>query len=774
MLRPLQLLGLGFVSVLLPPVSSGDGGVVMVAPAGYEVAGPDDCPTVVDDAVEALYFSGSQSCVSLVVRDPQPIDVRNALELMKLVYRPISVGSADEPRIPGAVYFTLLDDPEQAWETLVFTGAAYLYSFEMHSEPGAATSVSQRRALLAELALDQLEAEVKVSGPVPADPADPEVSNDPELSRLLVDVPTVLGEDLQGPISVVDSPVEFPADKQAIADVLYRRTRSAQTAWFGDGIGYFVKIDRHPVERFTAATLGLTESLPLSSDTTLTVADLPDGAIARRYPTTNGSGGTTGVFFRRGPLLISVIVSTSIDSQAMADLDGNAAIIAAAQAATIPDGGSEPYYFPSLLAGSLATLGLVTGAGVGLPLVARRLARLRAPIMAQGGPPLAGAPTLDSSQASRKLRRRGLALLLVQAAALNVAVIGFLGALGWIGWLLGLVALLCGVFATRWARDNDLVVPGRQASVPAVALSAVALSAVALGCLVAGLGFSAAALRDLTFGPSLSIMEQADAVAVSPEQLSGAKALGGLALLVVGAALARTARARWRADANRLRLSDPRPPVLYLRSFDDDNIPLPSNFSARHPFTELVSLRGSTPFEEIVAWELSRYGPVIAVGRQHQSLASLGAAREHLDDRTWRTSVTERMTNAALIVVTIGATPGLAWELDTLASSNHLSRTIFVFPPLPADELRQRWNFVTVALRQAGTEIGPLGVDPGSTLYAIPGPRSLAVIGDRRDEASYQAGLRRLLDSIATSPDAVGKLDPGQCSPVSLASRQPS
>ena len=65
-------------------------------------------------------------------------------------------------------------------------------------------------------------------------------------------------------------------------------------------------------------------------------------------------------------------------------------------------------------------------------------------------------------------------------------------------------------------------------------------------------------------------------------------------------------------------------------------------------------MRGADPFEESVAWELNSYGPVVAVGRPGRSLASLGAAREHLSDETWRAQVANRMEEAGIIAVAHG------------------------------------------------------------------------------------------------------------------------
>src|SRR5262249_59690807 len=87
---------------------------------------------------------------------------------------------------------------------------------------------------------------------------------------------------------------------------------------------------------------------------------------------------------------------------------------------------------------------------------------------------------------------------------------------------------------------------------------------------------------------------------------------------------------------------------------------LPTSVSARGPFLELFTLRGTDPFEEALTWEIEPFGPVVAVGRPGRPLGSLGAARDHLPDAVWQPEVARRMGEARGIVVGLGGTDGLA------------------------------------------------------------------------------------------------------------------
>ena len=239
-------------------------------------------------------------------------------------------------------------------------------------------------------------------------------------------------------------------------------------------------------------------------------------------------------------------------------------------------------------------------------------------------------------------------------------------------------------------------------------------------------------MRYLLLKPSLAQLRWSDLLGLSPRGVGVAFAIGGLIVAVIGGILFRIARALGRADTRKLLAVDRRPPVLYLRSFGDDSVPLATIASARRPFFELFSFRGRDPFEEAVAWEFATYGPVVAVGRPGHSLASLGAAREHLSDDTWQDQVAQRMHDARAVVVATGETPGLRWEVSQVVAGGHLGKAVFVFPPLDGEALARRWEFTSTALAAAGAPVGPLPADPGADPHRAGGGRRRGV-GDDRD-----------------------------------------
>jgi hypothetical protein len=118
-----------------------------------------------------------------------------------------------------------------------------------------------------------------------------------------------------------------------------------------------------------------------------------------------------------------------------------------------------------------------------------------------------------------------------------------------------------------------------------------------------------------------------------------------------------------------------------------------------------------------------------------------------LPDATWQEQVGERMADAAAIVVAIGDTAGLQWELRRLVAEGHLARTIFVFPPVEAGVLAERWASTSSALTDAGAAIADLGVPIGTVhTTSIRADGTLATtIAGRRDDATYRTAIDRAI-----------------------------
>jgi hypothetical protein len=129
-------------------------------------------------------------------------------------------------------------------------------------------------------------------------------------------------------------------------------------------------------------------------------------------------------------------------------------------------------------------------------------------------------------------------------------------------------------------------------------------------------------------------------------------------------------------------LDDHRAPVLYLRSFVDDETQDP-HFGLKWTWRCFLPAMkfNRVVVEEDLADELSRYvGPVIAIGRPGEPLPELGAHRLYVDDDHWQEEISRHMRAARLIILRIGDSEGLLWELQQLLDTVPPERIVLFSP----------------------------------------------------------------------------------------------
>lgn len=177
--------------------------------------------------------------------------------------------------------------------------------------------------------------------------------------------------------------------------------------------------------------------------------------------------------------------------------------------------------------------------------------------------------------------------------------------------------------------------------------------------------------------------------------------------------LARRSRQLVAVDAGEQLRLDTRPPVLYLRSFQDDAElfamesdiivqtrvrPLsigPWRTSGlagrwRRLTTGWLSSSGGR-LEEALALVVKPLGPFVAIGAPDEPLPELGAARTYFTNDTWQGAIKRWVDMAGLIVKVAGPTKWIRWELDTIIRQGALSKLIILLPPGRPEDNPQRW-----------------------------------------------------------------------------------
>ncbi|MFL5384134.1 MAG: hypothetical protein ACJ8GN_16555 [Longimicrobiaceae bacterium] len=204
--------------------------------------------------------------------------------------------------------------------------------------------------------------------------------------------------------------------------------------------------------------------------------------------------------------------------------------------------------------------------------------------------------------------------------------------------------------------------------------------------------------------------------------------LGFVTMIVLfGIALSMTRRiAPWsQATMREMRKRDLRPPVLFLRSFNDEAQPI---------------LRGGGPsLERVLTDSVRAYGPFIGIGRPGE-LRPAGAAREYFPHDRWQAAVLKLMDEAAFIIVLLGFTAGLDWEIQRVAERGHQRKTIFVLPPTERTERFARLRTVLPETLE-GARLTQADLSTALTLHLTRDWNWAIAYSDYVSDAEYQAAV---------------------------------
>ncbi|MGL5020210.1 MAG: hypothetical protein ACRDBP_18890 [Luteolibacter sp.] len=198
--------------------------------------------------------------------------------------------------------------------------------------------------------------------------------------------------------------------------------------------------------------------------------------------------------------------------------------------------------------------------------------------------------------------------------------------------------------------------------------------------------------------------------------------------------------------------ADPRPPVLLLRSFLDDGFEMES-LESEHKNTNVIT------FEELICCEVAGWGPVVAIGQSGEKMPQLGAARAYFTNETWQGHALEMLDNSNVVLMVMGSTPSVGWELERILERGHMDKTIVILPPADQMSLAQRLLvFQGVFERNTGSKF-ELQMATGNTPLAIvfgEHGKPLTISGPFQVSPAYKDALR-----IASKVIQANKLSQG-------------
>jgi hypothetical protein len=199
----------------------------------------------------------------------------------------------------------------------------------------------------------------------------------------------------------------------------------------------------------------------------------------------------------------------------------------------------------------------------------------------------------------------------------------------------------------------------------------------------------------------------------------------------VGILLWRRARRHASLDAREVQEQDPRPPVVLLRSFADDELEM----------SGLPELMWSPPttMSWVAAERLASIGPVVAVGEPGEELPPLGPYRLFLPAGNWHVEVERLIASARAVFLVLGRSQGVLWELERILARENPGGVTVIVPPAEPGDLEQRWEAFLALARDHRVWRLAQHLDPTALLLVRPmdGRSALAIAASRPDGAAY-------------------------------------
>lgn len=219
-------------------------------------------------------------------------------------------------------------------------------------------------------------------------------------------------------------------------------------------------------------------------------------------------------------------------------------------------------------------------------------------------------------------------------------------------------------------------------------------------------------------------------------------------------------RRRLALTLDEVRALDPRPPLLLLRSFADDNLPLERRFSMlgnllQRPFT----------LEELIVDRVWPIGPVMAIGLPGEALRPAGAAREYVPDGMWHDRLLSGLDESLWVVGILGASEGVMWEFGQVEARGASDRFVLVFPPRAAPVIGRRWEALAQAFPAAADTALPADETAGLPLAALfpRGQPPIFFCSRYRNETAYGMALDEILKRHLGARDSgLGKNQPSR------------
>jgi hypothetical protein len=134
-------------------------------------------------------------------------------------------------------------------------------------------------------------------------------------------------------------------------------------------------------------------------------------------------------------------------------------------------------------------------------------------------------------------------------------------------------------------------------------------------------------------------------------------------------------------DAKDVMARDPRPPIVFLRPFAEDNRAMRSKpVGSRYGGQRTDEKIKVVDIEPLLVRMFKPIGPLVAVGKPGESLAHLGAARLYVSHEEWMDTVQNLVHRAVAVVLQPEFSSGTLWEVQLVVKAVDLQRLLLIVP----------------------------------------------------------------------------------------------
>lgn len=180
--------------------------------------------------------------------------------------------------------------------------------------------------------------------------------------------------------------------------------------------------------------------------------------------------------------------------------------------------------------------------------------------------------------------------------------------------------------------------------------------------------------------------------------------------------------------------------IVFLRSFQDDGLTIRARGESRG-IVDRLTMRHRHGYEQLLVASMQHFGPVVAIGEPGEQLPPTGAFRLYYEDDQWQEAVAQMLRAAKFVVLSLGETLSVGWEISKLKDMRILNHTLFLIPPVdhPARQRRLQLLARHLEIDPALLEQPEPGVDYVGVMFEH--NRPVPIASAAHDYASYYAAI---------------------------------